>query len=87
MLLHVLIPRRYDFTKTFDVIVGSAQGREKRFPVYYDHVTARSKFLLAPRTAEPQQSVRLDGEDPEVFYLYLNCVHSGIDLICAGGEL
>jgi hypothetical protein len=69
------------------VIVSSAKGREKRFLVYHDLLTARSDFLLAVRTAQPQQPVRLDDEDPEVFSLYLNCVHSGIEVVRAGGEL
>lgn len=69
------------------MIVGNAQGREKRFPVYHDLLTTRSNFLLAVRTAQPQQPVRLDDEDPEVFSLYLNCVHSGIEVVRSGGEL
>jgi hypothetical protein len=77
----------YDFTTTFDVVVGSAHGREKRFPVYHDLLTARSQRFRVARTAEPHQPVRLDDEDPEVFSLYLNCVHSGIEVVRSGGEL
>jgi hypothetical protein len=83
----ILTARRYDFTTTFDVIVGSAKGREKRFPVYHDLLTARSDFLMDARAAQTQQPVRLDDEDPEVFSLYLNCVHSGIEVVRAGDEL
>jgi hypothetical protein len=69
---------RYDFTMTFDVIVGTAQGHQKRFPVYHDLLTTQSKFLLVARTSEPRHPVRLDGEGPEVFSLYLNCVYSAL---------
>lgn len=69
------------------MVVGSAQGREKRFPMYHGLLTARSSFLRSARTAQPQQPVRLDDEDPEVFSLYLNCVHSGIEVVRSGGEL
>lgn len=69
------------------MFVGKAQGREKRFPVYYDLLTARSDFFHAALAANPQQPVRLDDEDPDVFSLYLNCVHSGIEVVRAGGEL
>lgn len=83
----LLIRRRYDFTTTFEVIVGKVQGRQKRFPVYHELLTSRSNFLLSARTAEPQEPVHLEGEDPEVFSLYLNCVHSGIEAVRAGGQL
>jgi len=69
------------------VIVGNAQGRERRFPVYEDLPKARSNFLLAARTAEPEQSVCLEPEDPDVISLYLNCVHSGMKVVRAEGEL
>ena len=69
------------------MIVGNAQGRERRFPVYQDLLTARSDFLLAARTSEPQQPVCLEHEDPDVFSLYPNCVHSGMEVVRAGGEL
>lgn len=79
--------RRYDFTTTLDVIVGSAQARERRFPVYHDLRTTQSNFFLAIRTAKPGQYVRLHNEDPDVFSPYLNCVHSGMEVVRAGGEL
>jgi hypothetical protein len=79
--------RRYDFTTTFDVVVGKDQGREKRFPVYHDLLTARSNFFRVALAAKPQEPVRLDDEDPGVFSLYLNCVHSGMEVVRAGGEL
>ena len=55
--------------------------------MYHDLLTARPNFLLAALAATPQQLVRLDNEDPEVFSLYLDCVHSGMEVIRAGGEL
>jgi len=85
--LQMLMIRRFDFTTTFDVVVGNPQGQQKRFPVYHDILTARSNFLLAARAAEPRQSVHLEGEDPEVFSLYLNCVHSGTEVLRAAGQL
>lgn len=78
---------RYDFTTTFDVIVGKTQGRQKRFPVYHDLFTARSGFFQTARSKEPERHIHLEGEDPEVFSLYLNCVHSGIEALSFGGEL
>jgi len=54
--------------------------------VYHDILTARSDFFLAALATKPQQPVRLDDEDPDVFSLYLNCVHSGMEIVRAGGE-
>lgn len=44
-------------------------------------------FSLAARHAQPHDPVHLEGEDPDVFSLYLNCIHSGMDAIRADGQL
>lgn len=69
------------------MVVGKDQGREKRFPVYHDLLTARSNFFRLALAAKPQEPVRLDDEAPDVFSLYLNCVHSGMEVVRAGGAL
>jgi hypothetical protein len=69
--------------------VGSVHdhGGQKRFPVCDDLLTSRSGVLLEARIAKPHEPVNLSDEDPEVFSLYLNCIHSGMEAIRAGGEL
>lgn len=55
--------------------------------MYHDLSTARSNFFRAALAAEPQEHVHLDDENPDVFSLYLNCEHSGMEVVRAGGEL
>jgi hypothetical protein len=63
------------------------RGGQKRFPVCDDLLTSRSGMFLEARIAKPHEPVNLSGEDPEVFSLHLNCIHSDMEAIRAGGEL
>jgi hypothetical protein len=82
-----LIRRRFDFTTTFDLFVGPCCGEETRFTVDHDLLTSRSGLLLEARISKPQEPVHISNTEPEVFTLYLNCIHSGMEAIRAGGEL
>ena len=69
---------RYDFTQTFDVLVGP---EKKRFTVYHDMMTDRSGFFKAARssrwTDDPRTPTDLTDHDPEDFANYLQLVYGG----------
>jgi len=69
---------RYDFSQSFDVLVGP---EKKRFSVYYNILTKRSRFLQAARssrwTKDSQRPTDLTDFDPEVFSNYLRLVYTG----------
>ena len=70
--------RRYDFTQTFDVLVGP---EKKRFTVYHDMMTDRSGFFKAARssrwTDDPRTPTDLTDHDPEDFANYLQLIYGG----------
>jgi hypothetical protein len=71
--------RRYDFSQSFDVLVGPDK---KKFAVHYDIIADRSGFLTAARTyrwnKDPQVPVEvaLSGADPQEFSDYLQLVYA-----------
>lgn len=69
--------KRYDFTRTFDVLVGPDR---KRISVHHDILTQRSGFFQAARKPQwidgPQVPTDLSDYDPDDFQDYLQLVYT-----------
>lgn len=89
--LSELVPHVFDFTGTFDVLIGTGPG-QKRFTVHHSIITKRSPFFRAARSQrwvkDPSKPVELPEHDPEVFSLYLACVYRNrIDAPSAANQI
>lgn len=75
---------RYDFTSTFDVVVGKSPSSQ-RFTLHSNVFTSRSGFLKAARKPEWltdfTKCTELQDEEPEVFSRYMNCVYFGVEAL------
>lgn len=71
----------FDYTKTFDVLVGSGE-EQQRFTLHRDIFVPRSQFFGAARSSrwnmDPSITVDLTDEDPQIFTLYLHCIFVGV---------
>jgi hypothetical protein len=74
---YLLKLRRYDLENTFEVVIGK---QSKHFTIHTNVFTHRSGVLATLHRSEynPQNlPVDREGEDPELFQAYLNCVYFG----------
>lgn len=81
--------RRYDYTQTFEVIVGPPEDQQ-RFTVHRDIICRRSKFFQAARserwTSDPGKPTELTDTTPSAFQDYLYCMYADKDVPMSARE-